>query len=96
MRTKVINGQIIELTAEENAARDLEEQEWADGAFDRDILQLRQQRNQKLAKTDYRALSDQSLSQKWADYRQALRDITQDLVTVEDVNSVVWPSEPSE
>ena len=96
MRTKVINGQIIELTAEENAARDLEEQEWADGAFDRDILQLRQQRNQKLAKPDYRALSDQSLSQKWADYRQALRDITQDLVTVEDVNSVVWPSEPSE
>jgi hypothetical protein len=96
MRTKVVNGQVIELTAEENAARDAEEQEWADGAFERDIFQLRQDRNQKLAATDYRALSDQSLSQEWADYRQALRDITQDLVTVEDIDSVVWPSEPSE
>jgi len=96
MRTKVVNGQVIELTAEENAARDAEEQAWTDGAFERDIFQLRQDRNQKLAATDYRALSDQSLSQEWADYRQALRDITQDLETVEDVKSVVWPSEPGE
>ena len=96
MRTKLINGIRFELTEEENAARDLEEQEWADGAFGRAMLQLRQERDQKLAQTDYRALSDQTLSQEWADYRQALRDITQDLETVEDVDSVVWPSEPSE
>jgi transcriptional/translational regulatory protein YebC/TACO1 len=59
-------------------------------------LQLRQERNQKLSQTDWRALSDQTLSQEWSDYRQALRDLTQDLETIEDVNSVVWPSEPSE
>lgn len=96
MRTKVVDGQVVELTAEENAARDAEEQEWAAGAFERDIFQLRQDRNQKLAATDYRALSDQTLTQEWADYRQQLRDITQDLETVEDVKSVVWPTEPSE
>ena len=94
MRTKLVNGVRIELTAEENAVRDLEEQAWADGAFERDIFQLRQDRNQKLAATDYRALSDQSLSQEWADYRQALRDLTQGLETAEDVGSVVWPTEP--
>jgi len=95
MRTKIVDGQIVELTAEENAVRDTEEQAWADAAFDRAILQLRQQRNQKLANSDWRALSDQSLSQEWADYRQQLRDLTQDLVTVEDVNAAVWPTEPS-
>lgn len=94
MRTKLVNGIRFELTAEENAQRNLEEQAWAAGAFDRAILQLRQERNQKLAATDYRALSDQSLTPQWADYRQQLRDITQDLATVEDVDSVVWPTEP--
>ena len=94
MRTKLINGIRFELTAEENAARDLQEQEWADGQFDRNMLQLRQQRNQKLAATDYRALSDQNLAPEWADYRQQLRDITQGLETVEDVNGVVWPTQP--
>ena len=94
MRTKLINRIQVELTAAENAARDLEEQEWAAGAFGRAMLQLRQQRNQKLVNSDYRALSDQTLTQEWADYRQALRDITQDLETLQDVDSVIWPTEP--
>ena len=94
MRTKLINGIQIELTAEENAARDLEERAWAAGAINRAMLQLRQQRNQKLINSDYRALSDQTLTQEWADYRQALRDITQDLETLQDVDSVIWPTEP--
>ncbi len=94
MRTKIINGVRIELTTEENQARDLEEQTWAEGAFDRSMMQVRQQRDRLLAATDYRALSDQNLNQEWTDYRQALRDITQDLATVEDVAEVVWPTEP--
>ena len=94
MRTKIVDDRVVELTAEENAARNLEEQAWIDGEFDRAILQLRQQRNQKLVNSDYRALSDQTLTQEWADYRQALRDITQDLETLQDVDSVIWPTEP--
>tara|TARA_Y100001963_G_C6632668_1_gene377023 strand:+ start:519 stop:806 length:288 start_codon:yes stop_codon:yes gene_type:complete len=94
MRTKLVDNQVVELTAEENLARDLEEQKWADASFDRAISQLREERNQKLAITDWRALSDQILSQDWLDYRQSLRDLTQNLETVEDVNSVVWPSPP--
>jgi len=94
MRTKLVDGAIIELTAEENQARDLAEQAWADGAFERSMLQLRQQRDRLLAQTDYRALSDQNMSQEWVDYRQALRDITQDLTTVEDVRGASWPDRP--
>ena len=35
-RTKMINGVVIALTAEEETARDAEEKEWADGAAARD------------------------------------------------------------
>ena len=51
-------------------------------------------RNAKLAETDYLALSDQTLSADMNTYRQNLRDITNGLTTVEDVNSVTWPTKP--
>ena len=35
-RTRMIDGVIIPLTAEEETARDVEEQEWADGKVNRD------------------------------------------------------------
>ena len=44
-RYKLVDGERIKLTAEENAERDAEEKAWADGAFDRAIASLRQDRN---------------------------------------------------
>jgi len=55
---------------------------------------LREKRNQLLAQTDYLALSDQTMSEEMTTYRQALRDITEGLTTVEDVNNVIWPTKP--
>ena len=95
MRTKMVNGQVIELTAEENAQRDAEEAAWAAGAFDRAIAGLRQDRNTRLAETDFYALSDLRLSDEMATYRQELRDITQGLTTEAEVNSVIWPTQPN-
>ena len=48
-RYKYINGERLELTAEEEAQRDIEEQEWEDGAFDRAIADLRKERNKFIA-----------------------------------------------
>ena len=93
-RFKIVDGVKIYLTAEENTARDLEEQQWLDGAFDRSIENLRTKRNNLLAQTDYLALSDQTMTAEMTAYRQALRDITEGLTTVEDVNNVVWPTKP--
>ena len=93
-RTKLINGIRYNLTAEEEAQRDAEELEWSNGAFDRAMENLRAERNSKLAETDYLALSDQTLSTEMTTYRQQLRDITNGLTTVEDVNSVTWPTKP--
>ena len=70
------------------------EQKMTEAEFENEMQNLRMERNQKLAETDYRALSDQTLTQEWADYRQQLRDITQDLATTEDVSAVIWPTQP--
>ena len=55
---------------------------------------LRAKRNKLLAETDYLALSDNTLSANMSTYRQALRDITNGLTTIEQVNNVTWPTKP--
>jgi hypothetical protein len=55
---------------------------------------LRAKRNKLLQDTDHYALSDQSLSDDMRTYRQALRDITEGLSTVEQVEAVVFPTKP--
>jgi len=89
-----INGTRVQFTAEEEALRDAEELEWSNGAFDRSMENLRTKRNLLLAQTDYLALSDQTMSAEMTTYRQALRDITNGLTTVEDVEAVVFPERP--
>jgi len=89
-----INGNIVPFTAEEEAQWDANEVTHANGAFDRAIANLRSRRNNKLAETDYLALSDNTLSSDMATYRTELRDITEGLSTVEDVEAVVFPTKP--
>jgi hypothetical protein len=86
-RYKLVNGERIQLTAEEEAQRDQEEADWNAGAFDRAMANLRQNRNSKLAETDFYALSDVTMSEDMTTYRQNLRDITNGLSTIEDVNN---------
>tara|TARA_R110002020_G_scaffold343964_1_gene558315 strand:- start:246 stop:545 length:300 start_codon:yes stop_codon:yes gene_type:complete len=95
--TKMVNGVIIQLTPEEESARNAEVAEWEAGAFDRSIESLRQDRNQKLAGSDWTALSDVTLSNAsaWSAHRQSLRDLPAGLTTVEEVRAVVWPTPPA-
>jgi len=94
-RHHLINGNIVPFTAEEEAARDQEESNWEAGAFNRAMADLRSRRNNKLAETDFYALSDVIMSEEMTTYRQELRDLTNGLSTVEDVNAVVFPTKPS-
>jgi len=93
-RYKLVNGEQIQLTAEEEAQRDQEEADWEAGAFDRAMSNLRQDRNRKLAETDFYALSDVTMSADMTTYRQNLRDITEGLTTVEEVEAVEFPTKP--
>ena len=91
---KLVNGIQVPLTPEEIAQRQAEETAWNNGAFDRAMFELRSKRNNLLKETDHYALSDQTLSDDMRTYRQDLRDITEGLTTVEEVNAVVFPTKP--
>ena len=55
---------------------------------------LRQERDRRLAETDWMAGSDVTMSSAWTTYRQALRDVpAQDGVT--GLDDVTWPTKPS-
>ena len=93
-RTKVVDGVRMNLTPEEEAARDAEEAAWAAGAFDRAMVGLRSDRDRNLAATDWYALQDVTMSDAMAAYRQDLRDLPAGLTTVEEVKAVTWPTKP--
>ena len=69
---------------------------------------LREERNRRIALTDWRFRSDLSPSQEWMDYCVALRDLpanyspTIDILTedeyplVKEDNTTPWPEEPSD
>jgi len=62
--------------------------------FDIAMKDLRAKRDKLITETDYLALSDQTLSAEMSTYRQALRDITNGITTVEQANNVTWPTKP--
>ena len=93
-RYKMVNGERIKLTAQENAQRDAEEKAWSDGAYDRAMATLRQKRDGLLKETDYYALSDVTMSDDMATYRQRLRDITNGVNTEAKAKNKTFPTKP--
>ena len=95
---KIVNGQRVELTADEIAQKEAEEAAWNAGAFDRAIADLRSRRNQLLASSDWTQCADVALTVEkdtaWRDYRQALRDLPAGLRTADDVSAVEYPTAP--
>jgi len=63
--------------------------------FDIAMKNLRNKRNKLLAETDFYANSDVTMSSEMTTYRQELRDITNGLTTVAEVDSVTFPTKPS-
>ena len=93
-RYKLVNGERIQFTAEEETARDAEEQAWADGALARAQANLRSKRNALLAATDFYALSDVTMSDDMKTYRQELRDLPEGKDTVAKCNDATFPTKP--
>ena len=93
-RYKLVNGERIQFTAEEETARDAEEQAWADGALARAQASLRSKRDNLLAATDFYALSDVTMSDDMKTYRQELRDLPEGKDTVAKCDDAVFPTKP--
>ena len=98
MEHKLVDGVKVVLTDAEIAQRAAEEAAWNAGAFDRAMASLRAKRNALLKDSDYTVLADSVLTavkkSEWMTYRTALRNLTQGLTTVEQVNAVVFPVQP--
>ena len=72
------------------------------------LKELREERNRRIALTEWRFRSDLSPSQEWKDYCKALRDFpanyspTFDIITEDDCplvkedNTAPWPEEPTD
>ena len=94
-RHKILDGVKVDFTDDENAERDAEEKAWADGASARAWAELRQERNSKLANSDWMANSDVTMSDEWKAYRKSLRDFPSTLNDTTVLNEITWPKEPS-
>ena len=88
------NGVHRALTEEECVKFKNDADAWISKEFHRALDNLRQKRNNLIAQTDYLALSDQSMTAEMTTYRQAIRDITNGLTTVAEVEAVVFPERP--
>jgi len=96
-RYKMVNGERVQLTAEEEAARDAEEAAWEAGAKDRSMANLRAKRNNLLKETDHYGLSDVTMSADMATYRQNLRDLPSTVTdenTAAEVDAITFPTKP--
>ena len=83
----------VPFTPEEEAEWDARENQAAEliGNDPQKEQEIRIERDQLLQASDWRALSDQILTEEWKDYRQALRDITGQSGFPE---KVIWPTIP--
>jgi hypothetical protein len=94
---KLVNGFQVEM--KENDINEIKSfrDEWEAGALDRAMAKLRQRRNSLLTETDWVVLPDSPIADKtaWETYRTQLRDITNGLTTVEQVEAVVFPTKPN-
>ena len=84
--------QTVELSSEEETERNASQAEWDSGADARAMAALRQERNAKLAETDWMATSDYTMSDAWKEYRKKLRELPEN---TDNPESPTWPTKPS-
>jgi hypothetical protein len=82
--------EVVELTTEEIAIFEADQKAWNDAAPARAMADIRAERNAKLAASDWRGISDNTMSDEWKSYRSQLRDFPANV----DLNNIVWPEEP--
>ena len=104
---KMVNGERVELTEAEIDECVAREEAHNAEAPARAMSSIRDERNRRLAETDYLALSDQTMSAEMTAYRQALRDVPANAADPEafvaswqahladDQQSDPWPAAPA-
>jgi hypothetical protein len=101
MSKKLVNGVLVDMTADEISAKNAETTAWNNDAINRALSNLRSRRNKKLSETDHYALQDTAtMTSQMTTYRQQLRDLPSNYTTSdssalsEDLSNLVWPTKP--
>ena len=93
---KIVNGTEIDMTVEE--ITEFQSQQIIPDLFQIALKHLRLERNKLLADSDWEVTMAKekgtNLSSAFKTWRQELRDITEGLTTVEEVEGVVFPTKP--
>ena len=84
-----INGEIVDLSADEIAKIEAERKEWNDASATRKLAKIKKIRLQKLSETDYLALSDNTMPDNIKTWRQSLRDLPQNNTTEEQYDALL-------
>ena len=84
-----INGEIVNLSADEIAKIEAERKEWNDASATRKLAKIKKIRLQKLSETDYLALSDNTMPDNIKTWRQSLRDLPQNNTTEEQYDALL-------
>ena len=94
------NGVLVDLTADEIAARKAQKEAWEADSLNRALKNLRDERTEKLKETDFYGNSDVTMSSDMTTYRQALRDLPSNYTTSDgnelksDLSNLNWPTKP--
>ncbi len=92
---KMVDDKLVQLTDAEQKQLNDRTKEWEKGKADRDLAELRTQRNILLSETDWWASSDLTMTDAQKKYRQDLRDITKTYQSLSDKN-FKFPTKPTE
>jgi len=99
MTKKIVNGELVDLTADEQTAFDNQTGDAEEQQLERKINeQVRVHREQLLKDSDWSQLSDNGLSStkktEWQTYRQELRDLPSGISSKQDITDLVYPTKP--
>ena len=88
------NGVERDMTEAEEAQKTADINEWNANKVNIKLADLRIVRNNLLKDTDFWGNSDITMTSAMTTYRQALRDLTDGLDTVEKIANVTYPTKP--
>ena len=92
---RMVDDKLVQLTDAEQKQLNDRTKEWEKGKADRDLAELRTQRNILLSETDWWASSDLTMTDAQKKYRQDLRDITKTYQSLSD-KDFAFPTKPKE
>lgn len=97
MSRKLRNGRLVDSTPAEIAEKEAREAAWANGAFDRELARMTEERDKRLRETDHLFLTDSPIaSLEMQTYRATLRTLFDGVATIEALRAITFPDKPAE